>query len=83
MDASGYYSFDRISEGQYYMSISKPPTDYVFSKIWNGVIDDTGALLYPDVDSVLNPETGRTDCFNVEDDEDVNASFGLQLDVPP
>ena len=82
-DASGYYSFDGISEGQHYISISKPSTDYGFSKIWNGAIDDTGALLYPDVDSVLNPETGRTDCFNVEDNEDDDVSFGLQLDVPP
>jgi len=79
-DASGYYSFDGLDRGQYYI-ISMPQPWYTFSHEWNGKTDETGILLHPNVDNAINPETGSTACFDLEEDEDKTVNFGLMLDV--
>jgi len=66
----------------YYIYASVPKW-YVVTETWNGAQDTTsGELLYPNVDSSVNPQTGRTNCFEV-DDGDVEIDFGLNFYVEP
>jgi len=89
-NTAGYYSFEDIdsmsldtSPFGYYIYASVPKW-YVVTDIWNGAQDSSsGELLYPNVDSSVNPSTGRTNCFEVDDGDNVEIDFGLNFYVEP
>jgi len=87
---AGYYSFEGIDSMSldtapfgYYIYASVPKW-YVVTETWNGAQDpSSGELLYPNVDSSVNPQTGRTNCFEVDDGDNVEIDFGLNFYVEP
>ena len=89
-NTAGYYSFENIdsmsldtSPFGYYIYASVPKW-YVVTETWNGAQDSSsGELLYPNVDSSVNPSTGRTNCFEVDDGETAEVDFGLNFYVEP
>lgn len=71
-DSVGYYAFEGLPGGQYYIGAT-PPRYYAFSDERKGKT----------VESALNPDTGRSDCFDLEEGEDETVSFAMTLDIPP
>eukprot|EP00579_Thalassiosira_antarctica_P010157 CAMPEP_0201919580 /NCGR_PEP_ID=MMETSP0903-20130614/8421_1 /ASSEMBLY_ACC=CAM_ASM_000552 /TAXON_ID=420261 /ORGANISM="Thalassiosira antarctica, Strain CCMP982" /LENGTH=199 /DNA_ID=CAMNT_0048456127 /DNA_START=121 /DNA_END=717 /DNA_ORIENTATION=+ len=80
-DSSGFYTFEELNGGGQYYIESNPPSWYIFSDVWKGKTDENGVLLYPDADSAVNPETGRSVCFELAEEKDV--SFGMEFDITP
>ena len=87
-DTAGYYSFEGLSSklavnGEGYYINAKIPNWYVISDIWNGKTNDDGELMYETVDNAVNPTTGRSACFELQDGEVKDVSFGLNFYIPP
>ncbi|KAL7454010.1 hypothetical protein ACHAWC_005642 [Mediolabrus comicus] len=68
-DAQGLYKFVNVPPGSYLMKATAP-TGYVFSSSWT----DTNV----DADSTINPETGETKCFVLNDGK-TDLSWGMGL----
>jgi len=76
-DFGGYYSFNELQRGQYYIGVT-PPMWYALGDALRGETDETAeAQPYSGVD----PVTGRTECFYLEEGEEKGVSFALRLDV--
>jgi len=79
-NASGHYSFEELTGGQYFIS-SVPPEGYVFNNVWDDNTNETKALEYLGLESAVNPDTGSTVCFDLKDGEDKTVSFGMTFNV--
>lgn len=81
-DFSGVYSFEinDMSGAEYYIVVGDIPSWYTFSSSWTGAVDENGNTLYPDADSVIDPDTSRSECFTAE--EGTTYDFGMRLNVP-
>ena len=90
-DTNGYYSFNNLPAlnndgnggegggGGYYI-YAPIPDWYVLTPVWNGQSITTTL----NVDNVLNPDSGTSNCFELEEGEEKeNVSFGLIFYVPP
>ncbi|KAL7553341.1 hypothetical protein ACHAWF_016616 [Thalassiosira exigua] len=81
-DDEGFYSFEDLGAGRYYIIVNKPSAvpSYEFTGIWNGDTDECSGLpLHPDVDSAVDPKTGISACFDVVEGETEKVNFGLTL----
>eukprot|EP00580_Thalassiosira_gravida_P015587 CAMPEP_0201662118 /NCGR_PEP_ID=MMETSP0494-20130426/4306_1 /ASSEMBLY_ACC=CAM_ASM_000839 /TAXON_ID=420259 /ORGANISM="Thalassiosira gravida, Strain GMp14c1" /LENGTH=328 /DNA_ID=CAMNT_0048140413 /DNA_START=235 /DNA_END=1217 /DNA_ORIENTATION=+ len=77
---SGHFSFKELYGGRYFIS-SVPPQGYVFSYVWDNNTNETEAVEYLGLESAVDPENGRTECFDLEEGEDKSVSFGLEFNV--
>ena len=59
-DADGFYMFDSLDAGDYYLGFELPD-DYLFTMMDQGGDDE--------LDSDVDPETGTTDCFTLTTDQ--------------
>ncbi|KAL9178291.1 hypothetical protein ACHAXT_001719 [Thalassiosira profunda] len=70
--SDGAYRFEDLIGGQYYL-IAQPPEGYEFSDV-----DGEGGDSV--VDSIVDPATGRTECFELgEGEQTTDQSFGVYL----
>ena len=67
-DSSRFYTFEELNGGQQYYIKTNPPSWYKFNDKWNSKTDENGVLLYPDVNSAVNSETGQSVCFELAED---------------
>lgn len=82
-DFAGVYKFEEVQPGSYRIGVDNIPSWYTFSSSWNGATDASGALLYPDSTSVIDPETRQSECFEVGGGEIVDKKdFGMRLNIP-
>jgi hypothetical protein len=79
-DGTGYYSFDELEEGEYYVQVD-PSQWYKFSDVWIGKVNEKGVSLYPNVESAVDPSTGRTVCFSLDTGEEKSLSLGMVLNL--
>lgn len=78
-DVSGRYEFENLEPGEYYVDVPAVPSWYIFTEVWGGVNGVGGA--YPNAQSAVDPDTGRTDCFVLEGGDEKDVSFGLRFDM--
>ena len=89
-DSTGSYSFENIPAGRYYVNF-QPESWYEFTEVWNGATDEvSGELLYPTVDSSVDPKSGLTHhngntspCTDLGEGESVTLRAGLKFYIPP
>lgn len=72
-DADGYYMFDSLDAGDYYLEFELPD-GYLFTLMDQGGDDE--------LDSDVDPETGTTDCFTLtEDQSNMSLDAGMFPDL--
>ncbi|UCE66425.1 MAG: hypothetical protein JSU85_16565 [Candidatus Zixiibacteriota bacterium] len=73
-DTDGYYAFDSLDAGDYYLEFELPD-GYVFTLMDQGGDDE--------LDSDVNPESGTTDCFTLtEDQSNMTLDAGMYQEPP-
>ncbi len=71
-DADGYYMFDSLDAGDYYLEFELPD-GYVFTLMDQGSDDE--------LDSDVDPDSGTTDCFTLtEDQSNMTLDAGMYMD---
>jgi hypothetical protein len=56
-DAMAIYSFDSLGAGSYRISITDIASWYTLLLAWNGAMNESGALIFPNAQNVADPET--------------------------
>jgi len=72
-DQDGYYMFDSLDAGDYYLEFELPD-GYVFTMMDQGSDDE--------LDSDVDPDSGTTDCFTLtEDQSNMSLDAGMYMDM--
>ena len=72
-DENGFYMFDSLDAGDYYLGFELPD-DYYFTLMDQGGDDE--------LDSDVDPDSGRTDCFTLaEDESNMTIDAGIYMEM--